>query len=130
MSGLKDFLCIMPDHEGAQEKRLAVRTEHLDNARAQNKAKHFLWGGAMVAEHPAPDTVPTFKGSVLVMQCKTADEAWEHLRKDIYTTSVPAELVPLAAVLALGVGAAVFSMGRALFTDPTLRLMPSKKAQH
>lgn len=41
----------------------------------------------MVAEHPAPDTVPTFKGSVLVMQCKSADEAWEHLRKDIYTTS-------------------------------------------
>ena len=44
--------------------------------------------------------------------------------------TVPPELVPLAAVLALGVGAAIFSMGRSLFTDKTLRLTPSKKPQH
>lgn len=35
---------------------------------------------------------------------------------------VPPELVPLAAVLALGVGAAMFSMGRALLNDPTVRV--------
>lgn len=34
---------------------------------------------------------------------------------------MPPELVPLAAVLALGVGAATFSMGRALLSDPTVR---------
>lgn len=34
--------------------------------------------------------------------------------------TVPPELVPLAAVLLLGVGMAIFSMARSLFTDPTV----------
>jgi hypothetical protein len=44
-------------------------------------------GGAMVEKHPAQGQVPTFKGSVLVISCETAEQAWEYLRKDIYATS-------------------------------------------
>ncbi|CCG80640.1 protein of unknown function [Taphrina deformans PYCC 5710] len=38
--------------------------------------------------------------------------------------NVPPELLPLAVVLALGVGAGVFSMGRALLSDPTVPIPP------
>jgi len=39
---------------------------------------------------------------------------------------MPPELIPLAAVMVLGLGAAGFSMGYKLFADPTLRLTRSK----
>ncbi|OLL21823.1 hypothetical protein NEOLI_001040, partial [Neolecta irregularis DAH-3] len=39
---------------------------------------------------------------------------------------VPAELIPLAVVLGLGIGAAIFALGHKLLYDD-LRLTPSKK---
>ncbi|KAL1606667.1 hypothetical protein SLS60_004074 [Paraconiothyrium brasiliense] len=35
---------------------------------------------------------------------------------------IPAELIPLGVVLAIAVGAAIFSLGRKLMVDKTLRL--------
>ncbi|KAF2793915.1 hypothetical protein K505DRAFT_325110 [Melanomma pulvis-pyrius CBS 109.77] len=35
---------------------------------------------------------------------------------------IPAELIPLGIVLAIAVGAAIFSLGRKLYVDKTLRL--------
>ncbi|KAK3215085.1 hypothetical protein GRF29_19g2135868 [Pseudopithomyces chartarum] len=35
---------------------------------------------------------------------------------------IPAELIPLGVVLAIAVGAAIFSLGRKLIVDKTLRL--------
>jgi len=44
---------------------------------------------------------------------------------------IPAELIPLGVVLAAAVGAAVYSLGRKLVTDKTLRLTRTgKQADH
>jgi hypothetical protein len=40
---------------------------------------------------------------------------------------IPAELIPLGIVLAVAIGAAIFSIGRKFYTDRTLRLKRTGK---
>ncbi|KAK2812519.1 hypothetical protein FQN49_008361 [Arthroderma sp. PD_2] len=43
---------------------------------------------------------------------------------------IPPELIPLGVVLAVALGAAVYSSGKKLFGDKTLRLNRSKREEH
>ncbi|PUU74335.1 hypothetical protein B9Z19DRAFT_1000889, partial [Tuber borchii] len=43
---------------------------------------------------------------------------------------VPPELIPLGIVIGAGVGMAVISMGRKLYTDKQLRLSRSPRPEH
>ncbi|KAM5429705.1 hypothetical protein McanMca71_006165 [Microsporum canis] len=43
---------------------------------------------------------------------------------------IPPELIPLGVVLSVAIGAAIYSSGKKLLSDKTLRLTRSKREEH
>ncbi|KAJ5556506.1 hypothetical protein N7494_000421 [Penicillium frequentans] len=82
-----EFLCILPDFPGAQEKRLAVRPDHLAGVKPLVEAGSVVSGGAMLASHPAEGEVPSFKGSMLLAVAENEAAVRAILENDIYARS-------------------------------------------
>ncbi|KAJ6085818.1 hypothetical protein N7486_004189 [Penicillium sp. IBT 16267x] len=80
----KDFLCIIPDFPGAQEKRLAVRGEHLVGVKSLLADGTVLSGGAMLNSHPAEGEAPSFKGSMVVAVAENEAAVRAILGNDVY----------------------------------------------
>lgn len=105
---LQEWLVIALDFEGALEKRLAVRQEHLGGLKADPES-FWLWGGtrpfrlfglcfgvntlatnadsrvgAMLEEPPKEGEAPKMKGSAMLIGANTKEEVIERLKKDVY----------------------------------------------
>lgn len=104
---LPEWLVIAPDFEGALEKRLAVRGDHLAGLKADPDS-FWLWGGsyflsfistsvhhlyearsrlstgAMLEGHPSEGETPKMKGSAMLVGAKTKEEVIERLKRDVY----------------------------------------------
>ncbi|KAF2262308.1 hypothetical protein CC78DRAFT_468301 [Lojkania enalia] len=83
LAPLPEWLVIAPDHDGALQKRLAVREEHLGGLK-KDPETFWLWGGAML-EEPIKEGEPMkFKGSAMLVGAKTREEVVERLKNDVY----------------------------------------------
>ncbi|KAJ5635285.1 uncharacterized protein N7484_008598 [Penicillium longicatenatum] len=82
-----EFLCILPDFPGAQEKRLAVRPDHLEGVKPLVAAGSIVGGGAMLESHPAEGEVPSFKGSMMLAVAENEAAVRTLLENDIYARS-------------------------------------------
>ncbi|PSN63933.1 hypothetical protein BS50DRAFT_576564 [Corynespora cassiicola Philippines] len=82
---LQEWLVIAPDFDGALEKRLAVRPQHIDGLKADPDT-FWLWGGAMLEEPIKEGDAgpPKMKGSAMLIGAKTREEVIERLKKDVY----------------------------------------------
>ncbi|KAF2872547.1 hypothetical protein BDV95DRAFT_606148 [Massariosphaeria phaeospora] len=80
-----EWLIIAPDHQGALQKRLGVRNDHLAGLKADPE-EFWLWGGAMLESHPQPDDTdpPSMKGSCMLVGARTREEVVERLKRDVY----------------------------------------------
>ncbi|KAF2279662.1 uncharacterized protein EI97DRAFT_183258 [Westerdykella ornata] len=83
---LQEWLVIAPDHEGAIEKRLAVRERHLSGLK-EDPETFWLWGGAMLASPLVPGETPKMTGSAMLIGAKTKEEVIERIKRDIYVTN-------------------------------------------
>ncbi|KAL5405031.1 hypothetical protein PMIN03_008744 [Paraphaeosphaeria minitans] len=80
---LQEWLVIVPDFEGALEKRLAVRGEHLTEVKKDDE-RFWLWGGAMLEEPITEGQAPKMKGSAMLIGANSREEVVERLKKDVY----------------------------------------------
>ncbi|KAK7190815.1 hypothetical protein DPSP01_007915 [Paraphaeosphaeria sporulosa] len=80
---LQEWLVIAPDFEGALEKRLAVRGEHLAGLKKDDES-FWLWGGAMLEEPITEGQAPKMKGSAMLIGASSREEVVERLKKDVY----------------------------------------------
>ncbi|KAF2649504.1 hypothetical protein K491DRAFT_708088 [Lophiostoma macrostomum CBS 122681] len=80
---LPEWLVIAPDFEGALEKRLKIRGEHLGGLK-KDPESFWLWGGAMLDAPLQDGEAPKFKGSAMLCGAKTKEEVLERLKNDVY----------------------------------------------
>jgi uncharacterized protein YciI len=84
-----EFLVVIPDFPGVQQKRLEVRPQHFAGLKPRAESGQWKMGGAILSEVP-PDDEPTslkFAGSMLVAEATSKEEVLDILKKDIYTES-------------------------------------------
>ncbi|KAI4597358.1 hypothetical protein KJ359_004464 [Pestalotiopsis sp. 9143b] len=88
-AGKYEFLVVVPDKPGAQQKRLEVRPKHFEGLTSLVDQGIFKVGGATL--HDVPEGTDAskwaFHGSTIVMVAESREECKEILSKDIYTTS-------------------------------------------
>ncbi|PGH27757.1 hypothetical protein AJ80_00545 [Polytolypa hystricis UAMH7299] len=82
-----DWLILLPDQEGAMEKRLSVRPRHFDGMQPRVDSGAWKMGGATLDEPPAEGSPLKFNGSFIVAHAATKEEALEEIKKDVYATS-------------------------------------------
>ncbi|KAF1973178.1 hypothetical protein BU23DRAFT_554464 [Bimuria novae-zelandiae CBS 107.79] len=80
---LPEWLVIAPDYDGALEKRLAVRPEHIAGLKKDDES-FWLWGGAMLAEPIKDGETPKMTGSAMLIGAATKEEVLERLKRDVY----------------------------------------------
>ncbi|ORY10851.1 hypothetical protein BCR34DRAFT_566097 [Clohesyomyces aquaticus] len=80
---LQEWLVIAPDFDGALQKRLSVRQEHLQGL-GKDPETFWLWGGAMLDEPLKDGEAPKMKGSAMLIGAKTREEVVERLKNDVY----------------------------------------------
>ncbi|KAI0114510.1 hypothetical protein GGR51DRAFT_448766 [Nemania sp. FL0031] len=88
-AGKYEWLVIIPDKPGVQDKRLAVRAQHLAGTKPLAESGFIKTGGALLNEKPESEDASKFSfyGSTLVCVASSKEEILELLSKDIYTTS-------------------------------------------
>ncbi|KAI1173145.1 hypothetical protein F4777DRAFT_581269 [Nemania sp. FL0916] len=88
-AGQYEWLVVIPDKPGMQDKRLEVRGKHLEGAKGLSESGLYKTGGAILNEKPESDDASKFSfyGSALVCVASSKEEVIELLKKDIYTTS-------------------------------------------
>ncbi|KAI1283934.1 hypothetical protein F5Y07DRAFT_94350 [Xylaria sp. FL0933] len=88
-AGKMEWLVIVPDKAGMNEKRLEVRAQHLAGIKPVAESGFIKTGGAMLNEKPESDdaTKFSFYGSTLVCVASSKEEIMDVLSKDIYATS-------------------------------------------
>ncbi|KAJ9642446.1 hypothetical protein H2199_004827 [Coniosporium tulheliwenetii] len=80
-----EWLVILPDKEGALEKRMKVRPEHLEKVRPLADAGLVPFGGAFLSELPKEGEQPKLAGSAMIAVGESREEVVEMLKKDVYT---------------------------------------------
>ncbi|KAI1420415.1 hypothetical protein F5Y12DRAFT_788307 [Xylaria sp. FL1777] len=88
-AGKWEWLVVVPDKPGMQEKRLEVRPQHLAGVKPLAESGFVKTGGAIFNEKPESDDASKFSfyGSTLVCVASSKEEILESLSKDIYATS-------------------------------------------
>ncbi|KAI1188649.1 hypothetical protein F5B17DRAFT_394746 [Nemania serpens] len=88
-AGQFDWLVVVPDKPGMQDKRLEVRGQHLAGVKPLVESGFIKKGGAILNEKPESDDASKFSfyGSTLICVASSKEEVLEKLSKDIYTTS-------------------------------------------
>ncbi|KAF2467132.1 uncharacterized protein BDR25DRAFT_235898 [Lindgomyces ingoldianus] len=82
---VQEWLVICPDFEGALQRRLSVRQQHLAGLK-EDPEWFWLFGGAMLEEPIKEGEVPKMAGSAMLIGAKTREEVVERLQKDVYVT--------------------------------------------
>ena len=82
---LQEWLVIVPDLEGALQKRLDVRPAHLEGLK-KDAEEFWLWGGAMLEEPIKEGDAgpPKMKGSAMLIGARTQEEVVQRLKSDVY----------------------------------------------
>ncbi|KAF8909906.1 hypothetical protein CPB85DRAFT_1306959 [Mucidula mucida] len=84
------FFVYAPDKtdEGAVERRLSVRSKHLEGARASIASGLIRIAGAIIDKAPPPpDGSKKMIGSTFIFEAKSIDEVQKIIESDIYYTS-------------------------------------------
>lgn len=79
-----EYLCVIPDVEGAQPRRMECRPRHLENALSLAHEGKVSFAGAMLESFVPDGQVPNFRGSTLVVKADSEAEARALLATDIY----------------------------------------------
>ncbi|KAI0024187.1 hypothetical protein F4780DRAFT_644142 [Xylariomycetidae sp. FL0641] len=87
--GQYEWLVVVPDKPGMQQKRLEVRPKHFEGLEVHKKSGKFKTGGAILNDKPESEDPSAFDfyGSTLVCVAASKQEVYDLLAKDIYTTS-------------------------------------------
>ncbi|PLN85091.1 hypothetical protein BDW42DRAFT_161623 [Aspergillus taichungensis] len=83
----KEFLCILPDKDGALELRKQVRPTHIEGIKPLVESGRMVLGGAMLNDHPTDSQGPSFKGSTIIYTGENVDDVRKIIEDDIYATS-------------------------------------------
>ncbi|KAI0858632.1 hypothetical protein F4860DRAFT_516647 [Xylaria cubensis] len=88
-AGKFEWLVIIPDKAGMQDKRLEIRAQHLEGVKPLAGSGFIKTGGAILNEKPESDDASKFSfyGSTLVCVASSKEEIFEVLRNDIYAKS-------------------------------------------
>ncbi|TAQ91431.1 hypothetical protein B7494_g211 [Chlorociboria aeruginascens] len=78
--GKFEWLVILPDHEGALEKRM----EHFEGLKSSVESGFWKMGGALLEEVPKEGDALKIQGSAMVALASSKEEVMEQLRNDIY----------------------------------------------
>ncbi|KAG8531358.1 uncharacterized protein KY384_002987 [Bacidia gigantensis] len=81
--GKKDWLVILPDREGALDKRM----EHFDELPPKIESGFMKVGGALLEQPEKDGESLKIEGSFMLVRADTKEEALDQLKADIYTTS-------------------------------------------
>ncbi|KAM3069441.1 hypothetical protein ACMFMF_008658 [Clarireedia jacksonii] len=79
-----EWLVILPDQEGALERRLSVRPQHFEGLKSGSEAGFWKMGGAILHEAPKEGEALKFAGSAMIAFGSSKEEVLETLKKDIY----------------------------------------------
>ncbi|KAK1770889.1 hypothetical protein QBC33DRAFT_526064 [Phialemonium atrogriseum] len=81
-----EWLVVVPDHPGMQQKRIEVRSQHLTNMKPFVESGQWKMGGAVLTEVPADDepTSLKFAGSTVVVIAESKEEIITMMKNDIY----------------------------------------------
>lgn len=76
----------VPDFEfpGTLAKRMAVRDQHLENARKLVQTGFIDSAGPTLKKHPAPGEAPQITGSSLIVHADSEAEIHKVLESDVY----------------------------------------------
>ncbi|RYP43632.1 hypothetical protein DL768_009831 [Monosporascus sp. mg162] len=88
--GKYEWLVVVPDKPGQQQKRLEVRPQHFAGLKNYIESGQYKTGGALLNSKPESDDDPTkfdFYGSTIVVVAESREEVVGILEKDIYATS-------------------------------------------
>ncbi|KAI8946582.1 hypothetical protein F4801DRAFT_583244 [Xylaria longipes] len=88
-AGKFEWLVVVPDKAGMEEKRKEIRAQHLEGVKPLAASGFIKTGGALLNEKPEGDDASKFSfyGSSLVCVASSKEEIFEVLRKDIYATT-------------------------------------------
>ncbi|GAB7351984.1 hypothetical protein MBLNU459_g2508t2 [Dothideomycetes sp. NU459] len=84
MAQKHEFLIILPDQQGALERRMSVRTEHLKNVKDNASSGFWLFGGATLEDVPKEGEGLKINGSVMLASAESKEEVLEKLKADVY----------------------------------------------
>ncbi|KAI9642908.1 hypothetical protein NHQ30_008642 [Ciborinia camelliae] len=79
-----EWLVILPDNEGALERRLSVRPKHFEGLKTGLESGLWKMGGALLSEPPSGDSPLKFQGSCMIALASSKEEVLEALKKDVY----------------------------------------------
>ncbi|KAM0668215.1 hypothetical protein ACQRIU_001777 [Beauveria bassiana] len=84
-----EFLVIVPDKPGTQQKRLQVRAAHLAEVKPRFENGTYKMGGAVLNSVPNGTDPSTFDfhGSSFVVEAESKEAVLEQLKDDVYVTS-------------------------------------------
>ncbi|KAF2759478.1 hypothetical protein EJ05DRAFT_299341 [Pseudovirgaria hyperparasitica] len=80
-----EWLVIVPDFEGALQKRLEVRQKHLGGITPE--PDFWIMGGAFMGSKPKEGETPDMKGSAMICYAESEEEVRARLEIDVYVTS-------------------------------------------
>ncbi|MCJ1324585.1 hypothetical protein MMC10_001247 [Thelotrema lepadinum] len=86
------YLVIVPDFEGALQKRIDVRPQHFKDLRPKLDDGTITFGGALLTHHPDPSSAnsgapPPMKASAVVVTAASEAEVKAILEADVYGKS-------------------------------------------
>ncbi|KAM7207601.1 hypothetical protein V8F20_002079 [Naviculisporaceae sp. PSN 640] len=81
-----EWLVVIPDFPGVQEKRIAVRPLHFAGLKPMLQSGTFQMGGAILNEVPKDDQPSSldFAGSTVIAVAESREEILEILKNDVY----------------------------------------------
>ncbi|OTB09098.1 hypothetical protein M426DRAFT_316390 [Hypoxylon sp. CI-4A] len=87
--GKFEWLVVVPDKPGTQQKRLEVRPLHFEGLKPLIESQQLKTGGAVLNDKPDSDDPSKFDwyGSTLVLVAESKEEVKALLQNDIYTKS-------------------------------------------
>ncbi|KAL9104605.1 MAG: hypothetical protein Q9163_000470 [Psora crenata] len=86
----QEWLVIVPDHEGALDKRMKVRPKHfeeLSHRLEDSAACTYKVGGALLEEPVKEGNDLKIGGSFLLARADTKEDVIQALKADVYTTA-------------------------------------------
>ncbi|CAZ79343.1 unnamed protein product [Tuber melanosporum] len=101
-----EWLCILPDQvNGGLERRLKVRTEHLEGIKRNQEAGFANFGGVFLNEPAQEGKDLSFRGSIIVATGVSKEAVLEVLKQDVYSKNdvwdwEKAEIYPFKTAIA------------------------------
>ncbi|KAI1465196.1 uncharacterized protein F4812DRAFT_462040 [Daldinia caldariorum] len=85
MSGLNDFLVLIPDNPGTAEMRLSNVQAHIAHLKSLVDTGVVVMSGPTLSSHPAAEEEPlAVNGSSVLVRARTESEVRGYIRDDIY----------------------------------------------